>query len=981
MGKAIVRVTSGNKPLSKRRARQPPTTTSSRRNKSIENSNYEFFPVLPRLSFNHREQGRGNETVEVARENTEPKCSYRSKDLGLMVLNPREAAEIDDPGNPIGNSVNFCVDNIFSINTATIDISTLLQSCYRIDVGDVMVNFFLCDYSGGASPKTVKSKGPPAINTMRADENDRLDALALSCNKKEKAGWKKTLKTIQGKNLLRSMSMKRWPAHGDCENRLEVAISSDSDDTIFSNLEDPEKWDIKTSSKSKTINTRKAHSKSLASPATKEECDKKYDFFHEDTDKSLDTFDSFWNYSMFTWNEEVCAENEVHRNDGENKKVTCKDGTQNPNPIAANHGAREDNESQEQENGVKFGLETTRDESNVRHRKWKNITSWKKFEPFRVSSKFNNATGKDSTPSSGQKLGTNPIQKGSYSEREDISGQALENPENSVDKMDVIERSNHQNKNETQDQGSTKFALDDARSKSLVSQRTVRNLRKRRLQKALGLTRSNRSISSMSKPKRPSWKKMLMVSIPSTRRISSREVAIPADIIHVIDKSQEVHEVKEEDIPTPGPIISEETTDKSGFNEETTDKSGFSEETTDKSKDTLDYSESDDDSKSDNEDSTSPTSNRSNVITMADLSSTSVMGLQHWAWNMGGNKNCDSDEKVNLAVSTLKEVDDKASSSIGTKDNHDAWIMNEDQLDSFAEDDDKEDENTNEGKEQRDVEGDTHDLINIETNSPKSNLESETDVTKDNTSPPQAQDNRIASPKREHFLAAQKALSKSFRKSLSSIKKKKPHSSADIASNVLVNATVTMDETPDPPIETVLMNSAVEDRNPSSTNTRIPKRFGANRANKRNSLANSGVAFSKARKFWREKTQEKTRKPTGIGRNDTVRTRDVETVHKSSDDSHSSKDVLTIENNTIAETIISSHYDPVISPSRENSFLDDIRDIAMHGLLGAEYDDYDADSLGTTNTSFSWVRDDDETVESLRDDGSLHNQSHQVIRE
>eukprot|EP00536_Pseudo-nitzschia_multiseries_P005616 jgi/Psemu1/303471/fgenesh1_kg.107_\ len=213
----------------------------------------------------------------------------------------------------------------------------------------------------------------------------------------------------------------------------------------------------------------------------------------------------------------------------------------------------------------------------------------------------------------------------------------------------------------------------------------------------------------------------------------------------------------------------------------------------------------------------------------------------------------------------------------------------------------------------------------------------------------------------------------------------KKSKSKNFSCDVSVSTGMTSDFGGDDSIETILLGSDVEDRNPPSTDSRTSKASRGNRAGKRNSLANSAVAFSKAKQFWKQKTQKETNtRKNCYATESSIITHVVESfLAESEDDSMGSKndDSLSLDSNTITETKNATHSDlPEMPPlPQEMSLLDDLRDLAANGFLGA-YDD-DELSLASTSSSQSWVRDDDDTLESMRDNYRLLHVSDVVIRE
>jgi len=1057
MAKALVRTNSGGKSSSRRRARPSSSVSPSHKRKNSE-SNYEFFPALTRLS--------SNKSSNMTVVGNSPKEETKT--------NPNEEDQLVDPGNPIGNTVNCCVDTFYDCGSQPVSVTfkTIVQSCNNANLGDVMVDLFLCDHliltegtkinSKELEASPGKSEGAEHDGDDNDDDND-IESEALSPDKKGKTAWKKTLKIIPGKKLLRSISMKRKKEikTEDEEQKLlvkdqdqdqdgkdlTVAASYDSADTIFlfPYLESTQRSTVappsspsqaipqESTNASKSVRTKEEDNDALNEGGEKSNTEKSY------TEKSEDSLDLFWSSALFnqTWNQDSCAEGSTGHDtrsegmepedgcctmetsttdedfhDGEDKETTAVE--------KSNKEAQDViEEDEEDDDNVRVGLEMILDESSVKRKKWK-MAPWKKVEGIHrtsISTSSESRAISSEPPSNVLKpeakadakavheaqVSNEPYWKENYVVSQEEKEEEHENRQDdtaqsvSTTKRDEANIPTNEirlfSRAATQDQSD--FTLEDARSKSIISQRGITILRIWRLRSALGIGKTQKSSpSSISKQRRSRSKRILVISgLPKRRKSSSKKNSTTVDDAPI----QTTITVVTQTTPTP------KSDDKEQFGtvaDASTAKHAALLDSDDNTN-PLEYSDSDDEQKQG--DGEGNTDKASNTVNTRDYSSTAVMGFQQWAWGIGGYNKDSSDDKVDEELPTSEDDNEKmegeetmSSYTPSTKDNvccqpkerdsHDEWIMNEDQLDSFTEDERKEEENCIGDEEQRDAEGDVRDAPSVDSPKPKPDIPPEVreeNTTKEETAKKQARQFRLKGEG-----VAQNTLSKNIRKSLSSIKNKtmRKTKSKDFPCDVSVSTELTS-ECGDASIEAIWMGSAIEDRNPSSTDKRKP-RVHQQPLRKRKSRANSAAAFSKAKKFWKLKTltqsqnQNQNQLRSARTSESNIVTHIVE--HFPEHDFHSVADSITINDidsigtNTFIEGLPDSDHDHLeLTVTQDISFLDDLRDMAIHGFLGTYDDD---DSLASSYSSHSWVRDDD-TLESTRDQYTTYNVSDGVIRE
>ena len=252
----------------------------------------------------------------------------------------------------------------------------------------------------------------------------------------------------------------------------------------------------------------------------------------------------------------------------------------------------------------------------------------------------------------------------------------------------------------------------------------------------------------------------------------------------------------------------------------------------------------------------------------------------------------------------------------------------------------------------------------------------------------------------------------------------------NISSDVSVSTESPIEGGADATIEAVLLETIDEDRDDgavkmSDTNNHIHKSRGDRGDNRtssrRSSLANSGAAFLKATKFWRQQTHRGTLDSSVKGRNDgddlphstsgkpplngrgtNRRNLNYANSFESVDDkSYVTNDIVTVVTNPITDSssnggyakkydILAPSYRPVASPKQEDCFQDKCAtgknffgryDRNRNPLLDDDDDDDDDDS-SATSSSPSWARDDDDTYDGLMaDEYPLFNSSNGVIRE
>jgi len=1143
------------------------TNANAKANTNDSNNYYESFPIISstshsrsrsksrsshssRSSFSRNRSATRNseepQTVGTAGPDVLPPLSPLPPSLQSKIGTIEAKDSLDDPGNPLGNAIDFCVNNIHTLHTKTsTDMDYLMQSCQNTNFEQFLEDFFLCNiiigkinsnFNGSVEEGGSKTAGKEEGTDGNNDGNCPEDSLARSSSKKGKHKWKKTLIIMPGKKFLRSMSFKRRKsspnanvttnandnasdnanaeadantnkndntkdvdANDDNDNNSEQSLlwrgildvhttfSGDSDeDTLFTNLEydDADTWNTAaTPSTLPELNQANAEGLSTASDANK-----KRNFGDKGAHGSSENDDDNAIFHLFFSPPSFCAlspilaeentvidadttsekgdlviprdfENESKRGTVRESKrggtsalskvtpTTSATASRSPKiciiPSASASGTVDSNKHKhdlkndsgnknsinyQNNEEAKIEFEMILDESRFGSRKWGKITPWKALESFLVSGSSSSSRSSRSSsirrPSSSSK--SNPSARNSDSTH---NAKANAEGESFLDRGESNQRD--ENKEESTE---LELVLDDLsltrniieprfspQDTKLVSQRSARILRKRRLQSALAGFSSPRSsrkkASSISKQKRSSWKKMLVVSVPSARQ--SNPSSRSSSQTKYNSKSNSTHASKivaRRNEIALGTTVSGQARPAAAVaavavaavaltvNEDKSVESADPPSCSDDSN-RLQYSESDEEATlvdSNNPTAETSNSNESDAIKVKDLSSTSVMGLHQWSWGVfkmdpreedyddtdadanhsktldedgipdplfGVNEDRDleGDNSIDNDSTRLDDCDTSFMDTDGTdgeedsyfddSTNHSAWIMDEDQLVSF------EDDSTYYTYHENEDEDDTVDSKLVErefqaaTGGRSPNPEKSAKTSEKAIHQP-------ATSRRKGLLSAQKAaLSKSIRKSFAAKKKKN-----DVSSDVGACAIEATDFYGAATIEAVLI-----DTNAKTNTRRDPS------TSRRGSLANSGAAFSKAKKFWKQQAKPPSPAATAVGTATGKRRWNTRNpVHHSP-----SKDIITVVSKPIRvrSTTAGTGADDgatTIRTKTSNDYMDRYSTLSnKDGKDNRECDESASDS----SHSPSWARDDEDTQSEDFRYGYEFNPSHDVIRE
>jgi hypothetical protein len=837
-------------------------------------------------------------------------------------------------------------------------------------------------------------------------ENAQDETMQLYSSKSGKHGWKKTLMIVPSKKFLRSMSLKRKKSSTTADQNNKVnddddeeslvwngimdkdepgiavdgihakALSRDSDeDTLITDLNDVD-----------TRNTTNLDDDSIDTTGTMES---QKDFGDEGPEKQEGATDDP-SCNLFFASSTLCSnlsstlqEGTVDKDDipekgdlviprnFETEKPTEKVAI-NPQrspkisivPSSTMHSNGKKGQKTSHDDAgkeTKFEFEMILEDSRFGHRKWRKMTPWKKLE--------------------------------------------------------------------------SSLATRSLAGRSLTSRKSTRSLpllRKQRLQ-STGTAFSDRSrrqkkASSVSKPRLSSWKKMMVASIAEVQHRRSmaqrREIGV-SKTRYSGDKSME----------SADPSIDS---------------------------DPLEYSESD-------EDTTARAVNTSDSSAMPakDQSSTTVMGLHQWSWGVFAKdpkalkeqEDCDDIDNVDSTNNPKTQdgisvpffgaatgdhdhdgydsTDDcttedgtqqdgdsysqsQDGSTIGLEEGgdsyfedstRDGWIMDEDQLESFEDDDTKKtgdscSYHTNFSYYSFDEEENDDSIVDREFGEAVMKVKrSRIKLSRDNTTeksstPAMTQWKKgveVSDTKREFFLG------KSIRKSFSFNKKKGKKGRINISSDVSVNAESCDSDDIEADgasvIEAVLLKKGVvppdsEYRDESSSTTSGRSRGtnirGGNpsSASKKNSnssssiVNNRGSTFTKSKKFWKQQRKPEQAASAamvavtaiGVGSTKSRRRRWNTRNPLKNDIPSASKNIITV--------ITASA--PVANRTKTNKdYLDRFDSVALFDEESHEGDDFD-DSSASSSTNSPWERDDDDT----QSEDNFHyghefysSHSHNVIRE
>jgi len=880
-------------------------TNNTINSKDDINNCYESFPII-RSRSRSRSQSR-TRSVDATQEEA-------------IVMFPHSPSNqpkaetpdsLEDPGNPVGNAIDFCVNGVNDMRAKSVDLCFLqhtdvcsLSRPFEItNFEQVLEDVWLCNKLAGKIETTkdiLNGETPEEDKSGNIIENAQDESMKLSSSKRGKHGWKKTLMIVPSKKFLRSMGLKRKKSLTKAdENNKAVdddeesliwngimdktepgpegddvhlkSLSRDSDeDTLFTNLNDVDDDSID------TAGTKESQTQTKTTPG------KENDFGDEGPEKQEgapdDTSCHFYlasstlcsNFSSTlqegTVDKDVIPENGdlvISRNfEAEKQTEKVKSNTRlSPKisivPSSTTHANGKKGDVEEE---AKVGFEIILADSRFGHRKWGNKTPWKKLEVFLT-----------------------------------MSGASL----------------------------STKSLA----GRSLASRKSTRSLPILRKQRVSDRSRRHKKASSISKPRRSSWKQ------------------ITARAFNTSDSSAM-------------PVKDQSSTTVMGLHQWSWGVFA---------KDPKEVKEQEDCDDIDDVDSTNNPETRASI--QVPLVGATIGDHDHDGYD--STDDCTTDDDTRHDGDAYSQSRD--GSTIGLEEGsircfedftHDGWIMDEDQLVSFEDDDTRKTCNsysyhTNFSDYSFD-ENETDDSVvdrEFRETVIKARSLSRDNETEKSSTPAMTQGKKgveMSNTKREFFL--------SLRKSFSFNKKKGKKGRIDISSDISVNAELCDSNATEADgasvIEAVLLTRGVvpplkvtasEHRDESSSTTggrsRGTSRRGVNPSSesKQSSslVTNKGSAFTKSKKFWKPK-------------------------HDSPSPS-TSKDIITV----------------VTSSSKD--CLDRYNSVALFDEESHEGDDFD-DSSASSSTNSPWETDDDDT----QSEDNLHfvfehefysSHSHNVIRE
>eukprot|EP00531_Pseudo-nitzschia_arenysensis_P000659 CAMPEP_0116144646 /NCGR_PEP_ID=MMETSP0329-20121206/16121_1 /TAXON_ID=697910 /ORGANISM="Pseudo-nitzschia arenysensis, Strain B593" /LENGTH=964 /DNA_ID=CAMNT_0003640099 /DNA_START=162 /DNA_END=3056 /DNA_ORIENTATION=- len=943
MGRAQTRPS--RKRLSSVRTKSKGAGASGQTNGNDSNQYYESFPVS---------RSRSNSPVQNDNE--------IKNDAKSGVIEPAE-----DPGNPLGNAVDFCVDNINALHTKTMELNCVnsvemggvVKPCQGKSLDQLFGDLFLYNQN------ETQEENEGGVKSTDARDLEAQDSFERSSSKRSRNGWKKTMKISTGKNILRSMSTKRkisatedddnsllWNGVAD-ENEPEVddiiTISIESEeDTLFANLGNTATWTTIGDSPPEILEeTLTSDSNEISNENT---------FGDEGVEAKKDDVTSDTRCEMFFSASSLLAlssclrertsetdpdiekgdmviprdfeKEESMRSLQEDSSPPTKATSMKTKSYSASPGSSF-NDVDEEEPKVEF--EMILDDSRFGKRKW---GKWKKLESL-FGTSGNSRCSSTSTTTSSTRRGKRRRRSRSFSGKSMSSAKSV----NSIVTTSC----------EKEDSSEMKVVLND------------KVKRKRSLQsKLLGLSSRSRS-TPIPKKRIPSWKKKRITS----DRQESEHTTNTGDLLTTNDdekKSSEESEVMKSPV---------------ALNEEDDLQCPASKE---ERKDVI---------SSDND---------SNTSSIKDISSTAVMGLQEWSWGVFNlDQKQEDDEEEDDRDVDHKSQDTRDDCDSGTDytpqdgdtfSNHDDWIMNEDQLMSFSDDDSRKSGHSSDyasttGSMAYTDEADTDSLI---------------EMTTDSIIPHQSHSATQKSSKK--VTKRRLALPKSIRKTFAP--KKKTRSLDGFTKDVGVypethNDTRADSDSDSTAIEAVLepkeqsrgtffpslsssknkAASPLEDRDDGHTTANVRDK---NSSSSRNGgrIASAGGAFFMAKKFLTQQSNKK--------RQTTIMS-SASTVDSSvTDPAPSTKDIITVVTNSnnnyhIDAATIATASAPVIrSPSRSTSIKnhqqpdyvpvdnhdDDDRDSAcdesqsVFEESSVSSSSSSSSSSSASTSSRSWARDDDD---------------------
>ena len=856
--------------------------TSAKNENESKLYDYESFPIIPGVT-RSRSRSRSSSPIKRQEKDAKPLTTPSNRHES----NNGTIEFVEDPGNPLGNAVDFCVNKL---HASSVDMSCskfVLKPCQDNDIQQILEAILLCDRNKLEGHRKTNENAntyantyanvidtSPTIETTETETDfSTADSYTGSSAKRSKHGCAKDAMVVPGRKLSvckeeqcsnenhtsdddQSLVWKGIIEEDDPEvdDIITISISCQSDeDTLFSKLEHESTCNLTGSPPLQ---------EGLIMDSEKVFVSKEKKFVDEGTEPNSDKRAGDTYFSICLSASSLCARPTLSRQpqDGvfysnnifekgdmviprdlkEDESAGTSTNQTSANwktkikiaatPYSENTAVALDN-SDEDEAKVEF--EMILDDSRFGNRKWGAITLWKKIESFGASSY---GGGKRRRRSNRSLSNGSQILNLERSLADSFDGKSAPRP-TSPEHQELV--------------------LDDAEprlSPTDTSQKSSRIFRKRRLQSAfLGFSAKSRRYykrASATFNKRAfSWKKMMLVPASPWREQRSSD----------------------DSFTNGGNLHTEKTV------------GGPASKEGDKSEESLQYSESD-------EEITAAIAKQSDckIAETKELSSTPEMGqdLHKWSWGVFNRdhrkeKGDDAENLGNIPLfGPMEEYDsatDYTAQDVETyynddDTNHDGWIMNEDQLESFSEEDDS--RKTGNSDSYTSTNGSITSCTDFDDECEHGSDEETIDSKSFHGSEklPQKMTFKNSTISREGFLA----LSKSIRKSFTNEKKKRKMS-IDVSIDICINAEscdekgITANDT-SMTIEAVLLTKGIRPpffqsfkslkRSPSRKSMTIPSEdrddscsrndVRQNRFDGR--IASNDTGFSKAKNFWKQQS-------------------------------------------------------------------------------------------------------------------------------
>eukprot|EP00535_Pseudo-nitzschia_heimii_P003435 CAMPEP_0197185000 /NCGR_PEP_ID=MMETSP1423-20130617/11038_1 /TAXON_ID=476441 /ORGANISM="Pseudo-nitzschia heimii, Strain UNC1101" /LENGTH=1116 /DNA_ID=CAMNT_0042635959 /DNA_START=220 /DNA_END=3570 /DNA_ORIENTATION=+ len=713
---------------------------------------YKSFPMVRRIS------GRrsGSPSGSVSRSSDRNPNKIFTVGLLRTKKKSREFVE-EDPGNPVGNAVDFCVNNFQSLHTRSLDMSsllsscpepkTLLSSCPEFNVDQFLADLFLCNLhlsTNGNDPNGESNdERGSARNGFDGKNQDNPSLLSSSgYSKKGKQHWKtKSLTIIPGKKLLTSMSLKGKKSSltnsldvspngspsdiADGEHGLgsmgskeeakaglglvrkrtkETIQSCDSEDSIFANLADDGNPAMLAPQQSKNSRETSAEVSGLPFPLSLRSLTTASTASdEEETNKKKMTKISINNVGEYgSRDDEGLDQQSFNSDDGNNCQLcfcalpeTAEDGTIDPiqGSYASEQGAQHDEQDDVEVKPSKPTIDGTKipnisivPQSVQVKRRTKNI------ENTTTSRNINNAHSineeeEDLEPKMEYEMILDDSRFGGRKWRKITPWKKLFPDTRSTDTSSTSDTHHHKKRMKRRS-----LSMDDGSKSTEIMDPNLRRRNERIMKRRLLRSVLQSSVSSKGiKPKRSSWRKMLVFSVPKRERQTSANPKQGDSQVKITKQSNEI------------PMIP-----KLKAIEEDCRSGDMSVDTANRTTSTypLQYSQS-----YEEETTKSDTGNQTKA---KDPSSTSVMGLHEWSWSvcamdLRNNHDTEFRDDPDSNLLTRGSIEDRSferdkdswsqhDEACCQKDSegnyyyhidedystdHDHWIMDEDELDSY----------------------------------------------------------------------------------------------------------------------------------------------------------------------------------------------------------------------------------------------------------------------------------------------------------